>query len=155
TDRGELLEDLLGEMQSYAPQCVAHMRLMKSRFLETLALQTGTAEIVSDLARLSVPLYGITNWSAETFPQTRASLPVFRHFEDIIVSGVERVVKPDAKIFELAIARWSLTPPQTVFVDDRRENVEAAERAGLKGIHFQDSVRLRQELSKHFPILGG
>lgn len=154
SDRGESFEDLLREMQTYAPHCVEQARLLRTRFMETIVgIQEGTAELVSELKILRVPLYGLTNWSAETFPSTRSSHSVFDRFDDIIVSGVERLVKPDPRIFELAILRWNLSPAETVFIDDRAENVEAARKLGMRGIQYENSDKLRTELEVYFPAL--
>ena len=154
SDHGVRFDDIFEQINASAPHCVEHARIFQSRFMETIVgFQSGTVRVVEDLKNLQVPLYGLTNWSAETFPPARDSHNVFTHFEDIIVSGVEKIAKPDPKIFELAVSRWNLSPQQTVFIDDRTENVEAARRIGMTGIVYQNSHDLRRELENYFPAL--
>lgn len=154
SDRGESFDALIEEMKAYAPHCAEHAGLFSKRFMESIVgLQEGTARLVAELKALGVPLYGLTNWSAQTFSQTKSAFSVFDHFDDIIVSGIEGLAKPDPRIFELAIRRWNLIPQKTLFIDDRAENVEAARALGLRGIPYKDSETLRAELEAHFPAL--
>jgi 2-haloacid dehalogenase len=94
-------------------------------------------ELAEALADAGVPLYGITNFSAEFWPRFTATAPIFARFDDIIVSGEERIVKPDPAIFDLARSRFPVEPARALFVDDRADNVAAAEAAGYRGHHFR------------------
>ncbi len=121
-----------------------------SRFNETLEHAVpGMIDLVETLDAQGVPLYAITNFSAELWPPFRATQPVFDRFRDIVVSGEEKMAKPDAAIFHLAAARFGITPAQALFVDDREDNVSGAEAIGFHGHHFTDASRLRADLNKH------
>ncbi len=109
----------------------------------------GSIEIVEELAANGVPLYAITNFSHEFWPRLLDVAPVFNHFRDIIVSGVERMVKPDAPIFALAMKRFGLKPGEALFVDDRADNVAAGAAAGLVGHVFEDAPTLRSVLESY------
>ena len=109
----------------------------------------GMLELVAELAAASVPLFAITNFSAEFWPPFRAQQPVFDHFADIIVSGAERLVKPDAAVYQLALRRFGLAPGTALFVDDRADNVEGAAVNGFVGHLFQNATALRSELVAH------
>ena len=90
----------------------------------------GTRPLVEAFARTGRPLYAITNWSAETWPLGVQAYPwVEELFAGIVVSGQEKVAKPDPRLFEILSGRYSLDPRSTVFVDDSQANVETA--AGL------------------------
>jgi 2-haloacid dehalogenase len=106
----------------------------------------GTGAILAELAAAGVRLFALTNWSAETFPHARERFGLLRRFEDVLVSGTEKVAKPDPAIFSLALQRFHLDASDTVFVDDARRNVDAATAAGITAHHFVDADRLRSFL---------
>lgn len=97
----------------------------------------GSVAILEDLAARGMPLYAITNFPAEKFDAFVDAFPFMRHFRDVVVSGREGLTKPDPRLFERAIARFGITPARTLFIDDRADNVAAAEALGLRGHHFQ------------------
>lgn len=118
------------------------------RFNETITGPvTGMIELVEELDSAGVPLFGITNFSHEFWPPFRATVPhVFDRFRDIVVSGDEKLAKPDPAIFDLARTRFGLTPGAGLFIDDRAENADAAQANGFVGHHFTDAATLRAEL---------
>ncbi|MEQ1538608.1 MAG: HAD-IA family hydrolase, partial [Sphingorhabdus sp.] len=84
-----------------------------------------------------------TNFGAEFWDGFRPTQPIFDHFRDIIVSGVEKMVKPDAAIYQLALRRFGLKPGDATFIDDNLANVIAAQENGFVGHHFTDAATLR------------
>ena len=112
-------------------------------------------ELVEALDAAQVPLYAITNFSDEFWPRFRAEAPVFERFRDVVVSGTERLVKPDPAIFALALRRFRLGAGEGVFIDDRADNVAAAIEAGLVGIVFVDAPTTRAALAAHGLIANG
>jgi len=146
-DEGRASAETMAELVAQYPGEAALIRAYGPRWLETISGPLpGMIDIVEELASKQVPLYAITNFSAEFWPGFRASAPVFRHFRDVVVSGVERMVKPDAAIYQLALARFGLQPGEGLFVDDRIENVRAGEAQGFPGHHFTGAGRLRARL---------
>jgi len=107
---------------------------------------TGTVAIVQRLHDAGVPLFGLTNWSAELFPFARERHRFLDLFEDIVVSGEERIAKPDPAIFDVLQRRVGRPLDRCVYVDDSPRNVEAAGRAGLDAIAFVGPERLRADL---------
>jgi 2-haloacid dehalogenase len=93
-------------------------------------------------------LFGLTNWSAEAFPVVFNQYPFFKEFEGIVVSGTEKLVKPDAKIYNLLLTRYGLRANESLFIDDNKENINAAHKLGFKTIHFTEKVNLKNELEK-------
>jgi len=73
-------------------------------------------------------------------------------FDVIFCSGDEGIVKPDPAAYRTTLARLGVEPFEAVFVDDARENVEAAGKQGLKAIHFTDGAALEKALSKILPL---
>jgi 2-haloacid dehalogenase len=107
---------------------------------------TSTVEVLRDLHAAGVRVVGLTNWSAELFPVARRRFEFLTLFEEILVSGEEKVAKPDPAIFELVAERTGLPAEACVFVDDKPANVEAARAAGMDGIVFVDDGSLRTRL---------
>ena len=63
-----------------------------------------------------------------------------------MVSGDEKLVKPDPAIYHLALARFGLEPHEAVFIDDNEANVLAARALGIRSIHFKDAESTRREI---------
>lgn len=149
-DAGRPFAETSAELAARYPEHGDLIALWGPRFSDTIGgTLPGMAEIVEALDARGVPLYAITNFSDEFWPAFRAGeAALFDRFRDIVVSGAERLVKPDAAIFDLAMRRFGLAPGEAIFIDDRIENVEAAERAGLLGHHFRDAATLRAELER-------
>lgn len=104
-------------------------------------------EVLRDLAPTSYRLFGLTNWSAETFPYALANYEFFQLFEGkIVVSGEEKLIKPDPKIWEVLLERYEITAQESVFIDDNQKNIEMAEKLGFITVHMQEDTDLRKEL---------
>jgi 2-haloacid dehalogenase len=117
------------------------------RFVDTLGGPiAGTVTILEELHAAGVPLLAVTNWSAETFRIARREFAFLDLFDGIVVSGEERVTKPDPRIFQILIDRYRLEAAHTVFIDDAAANVAAARAAGLVAVHFESPGRLREQL---------
>lgn len=106
----------------------------------------GSWEILEELAAQAVPLYAITNWSKESWPAAAELHPRLSLFRDILVSGQERLLKPEAAIYLRLLERNGLTAGESIFIDDSLANVEGARAVGLDAIHFIDASQLRAEL---------
>ena len=94
-----------------------------------------------------VPIFGITNFGAEFWPPFRERWPVFDHFRDVVVSGVEKLAKPDPAIYALAEQRFGLPGSAMLFVDDNADNIASARDCGWHVHHFTDSALLRADLA--------
>ncbi len=107
----------------------------------------GMHALVAALHKAGVPIFGITNFAAEFWTPFRAQeADVFDRFSDIVVSGVERLSKPDPAIYSLALQRFGLAPGEGIFIDDLLINVTAAEANGFVGHHFSSVEPLRDQL---------
>ena len=107
----------------------------------------GMIALVEELDAAGVPLFAITNFSGELWPPFRATQePLFARFRDVVVSGDEKLVKPDPAIYRLALARFGLEPGEAVFIDDNLANVAAAKALGIHAFRFTDEPSFRAEL---------
>ncbi len=112
----------------------------------------GSIEILYALKSLNYRLYGLTNWSGETFPKTRERFAFLNELDGIVVSGDEKLLKPDPEFFKVLIGRYDLSPDESVFIDDNIANVEAGRRLGFRVIRFESAGQLKSEL-EHLGVL--
>jgi 2-haloacid dehalogenase len=108
----------------------------------------GSVEILAELRDRGTPLYGLTNFSAETYPPTFERFEFLRWFHGILVSGEVGVIKPDLRIFELLIERFTIDPQRAVYIDDVEANIVAARPFGIHAIRFTNPGALRAELAR-------
>jgi len=106
----------------------------------------GTVDILAELRARQVPLYALSNWSAETFPISLKRFDFLQWFQGIVLSGEVRLLKPDPRIFQLFFEIHAIDPSHAVYIDDLERNVEAATALGMHGIVFTDPPALRSEL---------
>jgi 2-haloacid dehalogenase len=146
-DSGRAFEESEQAAVARVPHWREHILSYRANFDRSLIGEiAATVDVLRDLHAAGVRLLALTNWSAELFPVARGRFDFLELFEDILVSGEERLAKPDPRIFELLTERSGLPPGACVFVDDKPENVEAARAAGLDGIVFVDDGTLREQL---------
>jgi 2-haloacid dehalogenase len=91
-------------------------------------------------------LLGLTNWSNQTFPIAWESYDFLKIFEGIVVSGDEKIIKPDPLIYQLIVNRYDLVPEKCIFIDDSEKNISAAREIGIKGILFKNAKGLKRDL---------
>jgi 2-haloacid dehalogenase len=146
-DAGRPLAEMAAELTAQYPRYGSMIDAYRTRFNETIPGPVpGSLEIVNDLAAQGVPLFAITNFGAEFWEGFRPTQPIFDLFGDIVVSGVEKLVKPDPAIYALARERFGLQPGEAIFVDDNHANVVSARANGFAAHHFTDAGPLRSEL---------
>lgn len=147
-DRGRPWAEAVATLASRHPAQADLIAAYAERWPEMLggAIE-GTVEILRALHAGGTPLYALTNWSAETFPHGRARFPFLDLFEDIVVSGAHRLIKPDPAIYRLLMQRNGLVPEDLVFIDDNAKNAEAASALGIHAIRFESPAQLRRALT--------
>ena len=146
-DAGRPLDEMVDELLAEYPEHRALISAYAPRWLETIPGPVpGSLELVEHLAQSSIRIFGITNFGTEFWAMFRPTAPVFDLFTDIVVSGAEKIAKPDPRIYQLAIDRFGVRAEHSLFVDDRLENVVSARNFGLQVHHFQDARTLEQDL---------
>jgi len=147
-DAGKPVDRAIAERRRRFPEQAELIARWKEGWPEMLRGEiAGTVAIVEALRSRGRRLYALTNFSTETFPIARARCPSLALFDDVVVSGEVGLVKPDPRIYALAIERCRLDPARTVFVDDQPANVEAARAQGFHALQFTTPERLRETLS--------
>ena len=102
--------------------------------------------LLTEVQQAGYATYGLSNWPAETFPPTMEKHPFFKTLKGIVLSGEERVCKPDPKIYQILLQRYRLLPEECVFIDDRQENLDTAQQLGIETILFRTVEQVRKEL---------
>jgi 2-haloacid dehalogenase len=147
-DGGRPFAEGVGALATRFPHHAEALRAFDDRWLETVP--GPIAESVALLERLDaagVPLYALTNFSAEKFPHARVAFPFIERFRHVVVSGEVGLVKPDPRIFDVLL-RWTGEPARrTVYIDDSMVNVTAARRLGFRALHFAGAARLQADLA--------
>jgi len=156
-DAGRPFEESERAAVERRPHWRAHIEAYRTHFHRSLTREiTGTVDLLREVHAAGIRVFALTNWSAELFPVALDRFAFLRLFEDIVVSGAERLAKPDPRIFDVLAERTGVPLADCVFVDDKVENVEAARAAGLDGIVFTDPVRLREDLRERgLPVSAG
>ena len=147
-DGGRPYAEAAAELSEKFPEYARLIAAWSDRFGETITGPVpGTHELVAELDAAGVPLFAITNFSADFWPPFfEREKAFFSRFRDIVVSGEVKLLKPDAAIYYLALDRFRLRPDEALFVDDRQINVTGAELVGMKAHLFTGAADLRARL---------
>ena len=146
-DAGRPLAEMLPELKAEFPDHAPLIDAYATRFNETIPGPVpGSLELVERLGDAGVPLFAITNFGHEFWEGFRPTQPIFDRFRGIIVSGTEKLMKPDPAIYALAIERFAIDPAGALFIDDVAANVAGAESVGIAGHRFVDAATLEREL---------
>ena len=146
-DGGKPFEEGIAERVGEYPEWEKEIRMYRSEWLKMMGGQiSGMQEVVEDWKANGYRLYGLTNWAADTFALVRHTYHVFDLLDGIVVSGEEKVAKPDPRIFRILLERYHITPSDAVFIDDNKPNTDAARALGLQTILFQSAEQLRESL---------
>ena len=106
--------------------------------------------VLESLKNKNVLCYVLSNWSAETFIGMVDDYPFLKKFDGIVLSGEEEIIKPDKRIYQIAIDRYDLIPSETVFIDDNLDNINTAIKLGFNTIHLIDTNKIKKEINKIF-----
>jgi len=106
-----------------------------------------SVKLLRELKEQGYEIFGLTNWSAETIPVVYRKYDFFKLFDGIVVSGEEKCIKPDKRIYEVLIERYKLDAEASVFIDDNPTNVQSAQELGFKSILFDNIINVRERLS--------
>ena len=148
-DAGRDFDDAIAALMPRHRAHLPHIAAWRDRFGEMIAGELHeTVAVAADLRARGVPLYALTNWSHETFPSQRGRFAFMDWFQGIVVSGEEKVIKPDPRIFRILLERYGLDAGETVFIDDNPRNAEAAAALGMHGLHFRSAAELRRDLAQ-------
>ncbi len=147
-DAGKPFQEGVDELTEKYPEYSEEIQAYFDRWIEMIGGEiTGTSELFHELADSgNYQMLALTNWSHETFPLVFNEYDFFQRFEGIVVSGVEKLIKPDPTFYQVMIDRYQINPETSLFIDDNKDNIEAGAKLGFQVIHFQSPEQLKQEL---------
>lgn len=152
-DKGKPFSQGVAELTALYPEYAEQIKMYDTRWEEMRgAVIQGSVDLLY-LLKKHYPLYGLTNWSAEKFALTRPKYDFFKLFDGIVMSGEEKEIKPEPRLFEILLERYGLTPEKTVFTDDSPLNIEAALQQGFQAIRFETPEKLEKALKEKGVVL--
>ena len=146
-DRGLLFADAVAEVTKRFPDWHEEIKAFDTRWPEMVPGPiSSSVELLQEIRHKKIPNHAITNFSHEKFALARQRFDFLNDFAVTIVSGEEKILKPDAAIYELFLKRAQLQAQDCVFIDDTLANVQAAQGIGMHAIHFTGQTDLRLAL---------
>jgi len=146
-DGGKLFSEGTAELSARYPEHSDKIALYYSRWEEMLGGDLNdTVKIFNELKSAGIPVYALTNWSHEAFPVAYERYDFMKQFDGIVVSGYEKLLKPDHSIYRVLMNRYNINPVESVYIDDNKANADAAAELGFHAIHFLSAEQLAQEL---------
>ena len=147
-DAGRSLAEATRELQEQHPEYKEEIEMYYGRWEEMLGgLFEDNVKLIRPLKE-KYKVYGLTNWSAETLPIARRKYDFFELFDGIVVSGEEKLVKPDPRFYRVLLNRYNLKAEETLLIDDNAENIRAAEKLGFQTVHVTPELNLEETLKK-------
>ena len=123
-----------------------HRKMIKGTFKESI-------DVLNYLKNNNYECYVLSNWSAETFNGPQQSMiddyPFLKNFDGLLISGEDKLIKPDPAIYQLAIKRFNLDPYKSVFIDDKIENIQAAKNLNFNTIHLTNPKTIEIDIRKY------
>lgn len=148
-DKGRPFEEGVVILSQQFPQYADLIRAYHENWSDSIGeIYAGTVEILKQLKQAGYPLYGFSNWSAETFPLVRAKHDFFDLFDDMVISGAVGFVKPEPEIYQILLAKIGRPAQECLFIDDSLPNINQANKIGFATIHFQSPPQLEKELKQ-------
>ncbi len=147
-DKDRTLKEGTESLQKQFPEYASLIQLFYDQWEVMLKGEITENVKLLPLLKQHYPLYGLTNWSAETFPIALKRFSFFKEFDGIVVSGTEKMIKPDKDIFHLLLNRYQIIASESLFIDDNIHNIISAKEIGFHTIHINDTIVLEEELIK-------
>ena len=148
-DKGRPFTEGVAVLSEQFPQYAPLIQAYHDRWKDSIGeLITGTVDLLKQLKQAGYPLYGLSNWSAETFPYARQKYDFFDLFDNMVISGEVGHVKPDPEIFQILLDKIGRPAQECLLIDDSLPNIHQAEKMGFAIIHFQTPEQLEKELKQ-------
>lgn len=152
-DAGKSTAEATAERVALFPEWEKEIRMYYGQWEKMMNGEIpGMREVVESLKKKGYGVYGLSNWSAETFvPFVRGKYPVLKLLDGYVVSGFEKVKKPDPRLYRILLDRYGLKADECIFIDDSPDNIAAGEALGIRGIVFSSPVELKKRLAEVLP----
>lgn len=146
-DKGRPFEEGIAILSKEHPHRVELIKAYHDHWQDSIGdAIPGSVELLKRLKNDGWRLYGLSNWSAETFPFALSKYDFFHLFDDMVISGRVGLVKPDPAIYNLLLDKIGKPAGECLFIDDSLANIEQAKQMGFVTIHFTSPSQLEDEL---------
>ncbi len=148
-DRGRPFAEGVAVLSSQFPQYAHLIRAYYEHWEDSIVGPIpGTVDILNELKQAGYSLYGLSNWSIETYPRIQCKYDFFSVFDGTILSGNVKLIKPDPAIFNLTLKKINRTATECLLIDDSEANINTAKQIGFVTILFKSPEQLRTELHR-------
>jgi len=148
-DRGRTFKEGVADLSAKFPQYAYLIQAYHDHWVDSIGgAYWETVEIMKQLKQSGYPLYGLSNWSAETFPHAREKYDFFELLDDMVISGAVGYVKPEPEIYQIILDKIQRPAQECLFIDDSLPNILQANKMGFAIIHFISSTQLEDELTQ-------
>ena len=148
-DRGRPFAEGMAELSDRFPHYAHLIHAYYDHFEDTIVGPiSGSVEILRRLKQAGYPVYGLSNWSSETYAQIRPRYDFLGWFDKIVLSGEAGLIKPDPAIFKLLLQRIDHLASECLLIDDSDANIDAAKQLDFITIHFRSPEQLQSELHR-------
>ncbi len=148
-DKGHPFAQAVAEHSNKFPQHAELIKAYHERWEDSIVgAIDGTVNILRQVKQRGYLVYGLSNWSAETFPLVKDRFKFFELFDDIVLSGDVKMIKPEPEIFHLLLKKIGRPAQDCLFIDDSLANIKVANEIGFKTIHFKSPEQLEDDLKQ-------
>ena len=147
-DGGKPFEQAVRERSAMFPKYAEALKLYQTNWMDTMGEEIPEMyDLIKSLKANGFPvIYGLTNWSAETFPTVQKTYRIFSLIDKIVVSGEVKQLKPNPEIFHTLLKKFNLKAEESLFIDDNLKNVDGAKAVGINAVLFRGVEKLREDL---------
>ncbi|HKJ37819.1 MAG TPA: HAD family phosphatase [Anaerolineales bacterium] len=146
-DRGRTFSEGVADLSAQFPQHAHLIQAYHDNWKDSIGKSfTDTVKIMKELKQKGYPLYGLSNWSAETFPYAQEKFDFFDLLDDMVISGYVGYVKPEPEIYQLILEKIKRPAQECLFIDDSLPNIQQADKMGFETVHFQSPEQLADRL---------
>ena len=147
-DAGRSINEAINELLPIFPQYEREIKMYYDNHRKMIkGVFDKSIDVLKHLKNKKFNCYVLSNWSAETFINMTLDFPFLNMFDDIIISGKEKMIKPNRQIYELAINRFNLNPKYCVFIDDKIQNIDAAKDLDFQTIHLTNPLNIKENIN--------
>ncbi|MCI2108084.1 MAG: HAD family phosphatase [Bacteroidales bacterium] len=146
-DAGKPFAEGVKELQDRFPEYAKEIQLFDDEWRRTVkGCFPESVALLKKLKSSGLRIYGLSNWSWEKAEGLIKEFDFFKLFDGMVISGIEKVNKPDPRIYQILLDRYHLKAEECVFIDDNAANIQAADALGFNAIIFDDIHNVTDKL---------
>jgi len=140
--------EVIADMKALSPEYAAQIDQYFSDPMGIIRPRAHSVPLIASLKDRGFGVYLLSNYPGWLFELHSPGFGFMDLVDGMVVSSYVKVMKPDSEIYRILLDKYSLNPAECVFLDDRRENTEAAERLGIRSILCAEQEQFERELEE-------